>query len=156
MNLFQILWNLYALDFLKHFHAFLRLRSFCCLCAETSDKIFKFFDFRLLKLVIRHKLVKFGTAHFFCEKGGDTVRRIAVCGGSAGDLVADAISLGADTMICGEMRYHSAIDAADSGLSVVCVGHYESEAPALMRLSELVREAGAEEIVIYEVKQYAV
>ena len=59
-------------------------------------------------------------------------------------------------MICGEMRYHSAIDAADSGLSVVCVGHYESEAPALMRLSELVREAGAEEIVIYEVKQYAV
>ena len=98
----------------------------------------------------------FGTAHFFCEKGGDTVRRIAVCGGSAGDLVADAISLGADTMICGEMRYHSAIDAADSGLSVVCVGHYESEAPALMRLSELVREAGAEEIVIYEVKQYAV
>ena len=143
----------------------------------------------------------FGDAHFFCEKGGETVKKIAVCGGSAGDLVPAALAAGCDLLFCGEMRYHSAIDAADAGLSVVCVGHYESEAPALMRLSELVREAlgaacdilicrevrylsksdaadaglsavcagrrvsvtpapvrdtGAEEIVIYGVKQYAV
>ena len=98
----------------------------------------------------------FGSAHFFCEKGGDTVRRVAVCGGSAGDLVADAAALGADTLICGEMRYHSAIDAADAGLSVVCVGHYESEAKALTRLRDLAVSCGVEYTEIYEVRQYAV
>lgn len=99
---------------------------------------------------------KFGGAHFFCEKGAENVRRVAVCGGSAGDLVAEALGLGADLLICGEMRYHSTIDAADSGLSVICVGHYESEAPALTRLGELARLSGAEYTEIYGVKQYAV
>ena len=98
----------------------------------------------------------FGTSHFFCEKGGDAVRRIAVCGGSAADLVPDALALGCDLMVCVEMRYHSAIDAADRGMSVICVGHYESEAPALAQLQKLVSDAGIKDTYIYGVKQYAV
>ena len=98
----------------------------------------------------------FGPAHFFCEKATDTVRRAAVCGGSAGDLCGEAIAEGADVIICGEMRYHSATDAADAGLNVICVGHYESEAPALRRLEEFVKEAGGGYTEIYEVSRYAV
>ena len=98
----------------------------------------------------------FGSAHFFCEKGGDTVSCAAVCGGSAGDFVPDALAEGADVFICGEMRYHSATDAADSGLSVICVGHYESEEPSLKRLAEIVREQSGAYVEIYEVAQYAV
>ncbi len=59
-------------------------------------------------------------------------------------------------MVCGEMRYHSAIDAADRGMSVICVGHYESEAPALAQLQKLVSDAGIKDTYIYGVKQYAV
>ncbi len=97
-----------------------------------------------------------GGAHFFCEKGGDTVSCAAVCGGSAGDFVPDALAEGADVFVCGEMRYHGATDAADSGLSVICAGHYETEAPALCRLAGIVRAQSGAYVEIYEVKQYAV
>ena len=98
----------------------------------------------------------FGQAHLFCEKATDNVSRIAVCGGSAGEFTDEAKALGADTFVCGEMRYHSAIDAADAGLNVICVGHYESEAPALKHLCEIVSEASGAYTEIYGVKQYAV
>ena len=98
----------------------------------------------------------FGGAHFFAEKAPDSVSVAAVCGGSAGDFCGEALSLGADVFICGEMRYHSAIDAADAGLGVICVGHYESEAPALTKLCEIVKETSGAEVEIYGVKQYVV
>lgn len=98
----------------------------------------------------------FGPAHFFCEKAADSVRRVAVCGGSAGDFTDEALALGADTFVCGEMRYHSAIDAADAGLNIVCVGHYESEAPALGRLCKTVSEISGAYTEIYGVSQYVV
>ena len=98
----------------------------------------------------------FGAAHFFCEKGCDTVRKIAVCGGSAGDFTGEAKALGADTFICGEMRYHTATDAADTGMNVICVGHYESEAPALQHLRDIVGGVCGAYTEIYGVEQYAV
>ena len=54
------------------------------------------------------------------------------------------------------MRYHSATDAADAGLSVICAGHYETEAPALSKLAAIASECGAGYVEIYGVKQYAV
>ena len=98
----------------------------------------------------------FGPAHFFSEKATEKVRSAAVCGGAAEDLIPDAKALGADVFICGEVKYHNAIDAADSGMNVICVGHYESEAPALEKLRDTVSKAGGEYVEIYGVKQYAV
>jgi dinuclear metal center YbgI/SA1388 family protein len=98
----------------------------------------------------------FGGAHFSCEKASDTVSRIAVCGGKAGDFKDDALVSGADTLVCGEMNYHTAIDAADAGLNVICVGHYESEAPALEHLFELVAEQSGEYTELYGVEQYVI
>ena len=84
------------------------------------------------------------------------IHRVAVCGGAAEDLIPDAKALGADVFICGEVKYHNAIDAADSGMNVICVDHYESEAPALEKLRDAVSKAGGEYVEIYGVKQYAV
>ena len=98
----------------------------------------------------------FGPAHFFAEKAAEKVRCAAVCGGAAEDLIPEAKEKGADVFICGEVRYHHAIDAADNGMNIICVGHYESEYPALRRLCETVSEQSGEYVEIYGVKQYAV
>lgn len=98
----------------------------------------------------------FGPAHFSAEKATENVHVAAVCGGAAEDFIPEAKALGADVFICGEVKYHNAIDAADDGMNVICVGHYESEEPALERLRDIVLTASGEYTEIYGVKQYAV
>ena len=98
----------------------------------------------------------FGPAHFFAEKATEKVHCAAVCGGAPDDEITEAKALGADVFICGEVKYHNAIDAADDGMNVICVGHYESESPALQQLCETVSAASGEYVEIYGVKQYAV
>lgn len=63
------------------------------------------------------------------------VGRAAVCAGSGGDLVADAIAAGADLLLTGEVRHHDALRAAASGLSLVCTRHSVSERAALASLA---------------------
>jgi len=69
------------------------------------------------------------------------VARAAVCAGSGGDLVADAIAAGADLLLTGEVRHHDALRAVAAGLAVVCTRHSVSERAALgavaRRLGEL-------------------
>jgi dinuclear metal center YbgI/SA1388 family protein len=59
------------------------------------------------------------------------VSRAAVCAGSGGDLLPDAIAAGAQLMLTGELRHHDALRAAAAGLTVVCVLHSVSERAAL-------------------------
>ncbi len=98
----------------------------------------------------------FGPAHFFVEKATEKVHVAAVCGGAAEDFIPEAKEKGADVFICGEVKYHNATDAADDGMNLICVGHYESEEPVLKRLCEIVSAASGEYTEIYGVKQYAV
>ncbi len=62
------------------------------------------------------------------------VTRVAVCAGSGGDFVPDAVTAGADLLVTGELRHHDALRAADRGLVVVCTLHSASERPALAAL----------------------
>ena len=64
------------------------------------------------------------------------IRRAAVCGGSGGDLWKAAQAAGADVFLTGEVRYHTAQDAADAGFCLVEVGHDVSERVVLDRLAE--------------------
>ena len=75
------------------------------------------------------------------------VHRVAVCGGSGGDLVLPALLAGADTLVTGECGYNDAIDALDgeTGINVIVAGHFHTEHPVCARLASLAREiAGAE------------
>jgi dinuclear metal center YbgI/SA1388 family protein len=63
------------------------------------------------------------------ERG--TVTRAAVCAGAAGDLLAAAISQGAEVVVAGEVRHHDALHAAAAGVTVVCALHSNSERIAL-------------------------
>jgi dinuclear metal center YbgI/SA1388 family protein len=64
------------------------------------------------------------------------VKRAAVCAGSGGDFVADAIAAGANMYLLGELRHHDALGAARAGMAVVCVRHSVSERVALVALEK--------------------
>lgn len=77
-----------------------------------------------------------------------TVARAAVCAGSCGKLLDDAIAAKADLYLTGEMRHHDALKAADAGMTVICVMHSNSERAVLKRLAaELAQRAPALRVV---------
>lgn len=53
------------------------------------------------------------------------IRTVALCGGSGGEFIPDAIAAGADCYITGEIHYHDYFEA--EGRMLVALGHYESE-----------------------------
>jgi len=74
------------------------------------------------------------------------VERVAVVGGSGGDLLPQAAAAGAQVLITGEVHYHAWEQAGDLGLCVAALGHYQTEAviiePWARRLSEMLEKAG--------------
>ncbi|MGH7269793.1 MAG: Nif3-like dinuclear metal center hexameric protein [Polyangiaceae bacterium] len=65
-----------------------------------------------------------------------TVSRVAVCAGSGGSMLSNAVERGAQLFLTGEMRHHDVLRAVRSGLSVVCTLHSASERSALGALRE--------------------
>jgi len=63
----------------------------------------------------------------------------ACCAGSCGSMFRAALAAGATFYLTGEMRHHDALAAAAAGMTVVCVGHSNSERPALERLADKLR-----------------
>ena len=74
-------------------------------------------------------------------KGGDTVSRLAVLGGSGKDYIREAQKMGADTYLTGEVNYNYLLEAAENGLSVVTAGHYHTEDPSLAFFVKTLTEA---------------
>ena len=77
-------------------------------------------------------------------KGGDTVSRLAVLGGSGKDYIREAQKMGADTYLTGEVNYNYLLEAAENGLSVVTAGHYHTEDPSLAFFVKTLTEAFGE------------
>ncbi len=59
--------------------------------------------------------------------GPSEIRRVAICPGSGADFIDDALKAGADIYITGDITYHEIIKAVNSGLSLIMIGHDESE-----------------------------
>lgn len=53
--------------------------------------------------------------------------KVAVCGGTGGDLVRQAAFKGADVLITGDVDYHDALEAKQLGLAVLDAGHFGTE-----------------------------
>ncbi|MCX7844539.1 MAG: Nif3-like dinuclear metal center hexameric protein [Candidatus Bipolaricaulota bacterium] len=68
------------------------------------------------------------------------VTRVAVCGGSAGDLVPAALQAQAELLLAGEMGYHRVQEAVEAGLTVALFGHAETERPFVGHVAQLLRE----------------
>jgi dinuclear metal center YbgI/SA1388 family protein len=74
------------------------------------------------------------------------VQRLALCSGSGGDLLADALSRGAHLYLTGEVRHHQVPAGPPEGFAVAAVGHFASEVvfmePWARQLRELFQGAG--------------
>lgn len=98
------------------------------------------------------------TAHFgrMPKVWGDlnaNVSCVASVLGSAGDIGKAALSLGADVLVCGEIKYHSALELSQAGLSIIELGHDLSEFPLVAVLARAVNDAGIPESSISIIDQ---
>ncbi len=74
--------------------------------------------------------------------GGDLIRRVAVCGGSGGELAGPAAALGADVLVTADARHHHTMDAvAAHGLAIVDAAHWATEQPWLAQAAARLRAA---------------
>ena len=71
------------------------------------------------------------------------IRTVALCGGSGGEFIPDAIAAGADCYITGEIRYHDYFEA--EGCMLVALGHYESEQYTIDLLARKLQEIISQE-----------
>ena len=81
----------------------------------TSEEFLKTLKNTMKTDCIRHtKLVK------------NTIKKVAVCGGSGSFLLNNAKEVGADIFITGDFKYHEFFNA-ENNIIIADVGHYESE-----------------------------
>ena len=74
------------------------------------------------------------------------IQRLALCSGSGGDLLADALNRGAQMYLTGEVRHHQVPPGLPEDFAVAAVGHFASEVvfmePWARQLRKLFQEAG--------------
>lgn len=77
------------------------------------------------------------------------ITRVGVCAGSGGELVEAAIAAGCEAFLTGELSHHRVLDAVSRGLSILLVGHTESERGYLPLLAKrLKRECPGLETIV--------
>ena len=81
-----------------------------------------------------------------------TVARVVCATGSAGSLGKQALAAGVDCLICGEVKYHEALEFSEAGLCIIELGHDLSEFPLTAVLADATASFGlsSEDIVILD------
>lgn len=89
---------------------------------------------RELAIYIKEKLGCGGVQ--YTESSGK-ISRLAVIGGSAGDLAMPVFAAGeADAVLTGEAKHHELLDAVHCGKSLLVAGHFDTEAVVLKPLAD--------------------
>lgn len=73
------------------------------------------------------------------------LKLVVTATGSAGPCGCDALAAGADCLICGEVKYHDALDLSLAGLCVIELGHDVSELPLVVVLAQTLVSLGVPE-----------
>ncbi len=68
------------------------------------------------------------------------VHTLGCCSGAGSDYYRDAMALGADCFITGEVRHNVGLDAIDDGCPIIEAGHYETEAPVCRVLCDALQK----------------
>ena len=77
--------------------------------------------------------------------GGDFPReldRVVTATGSAGDLGRACLQAQVDCLVCGEIKYHDALELSQAGLAIIDLGHDTSELPLVAVLADAVESVG--------------
>lgn len=69
------------------------------------------------------------------------IRRIAWCGGSGGDMLADAIACNADALITGDLKHSEWCEAVNRSMTVFDCEHFSTEQPVLEQFRGILKNA---------------
>jgi dinuclear metal center YbgI/SA1388 family protein len=69
------------------------------------------------------------------------VKRVAVCGGSGADLIGIAKARGADVLITGDVKHHSAHEALEKDIAIIDAGHADTERLVVPELVDMLQVA---------------
>ncbi|HAM16394.1 MAG TPA: NGG1p interacting factor NIF3 [Eggerthellaceae bacterium] len=78
---------------------------------------------------------------------------VVVANGSAGNVVDACLRAGASCLVCGEIRYHTALDALQAGLNIIELGHDASELPLAAVLARAAADAGIASDCVHVLEQ---
>lgn len=82
----------------------------------------------------------FGCTVVRYTKGTRPIRKIAFCSGGAGSDLPNAMALGADAYITGDVKHDQLITAVNYGISLFDCGHYHTEVIAMAYLKKRFNE----------------
>ena len=68
--------------------------------------------------------------------GDRPIKKVAVCGGAGGDLLALAAKWGADAYVTADVKYHEFLEAKQRGITLVDGGHFATENPSMDTLRD--------------------
>ncbi len=77
-----------------------------------------------------------------------SVRKVALCGGSATAYLKDAKHAGADVYVTGDVKYHDAQLAEELDIALVDVSHFAGEQPVLFMLKNRLEEYFSNELEV--------
>lgn len=112
-------------------------KGFGCICAPVHDE-----EPLSLRYLSARCVSVFGTLPRVWGAPERTLSRICTSGGSAGSFAKTCLDQGIDCLVCGEIKYHEALDAANSGLAIIELGHDISEFPLCALLATYASDAG--------------
>ena len=68
------------------------------------------------------------------------VKKIGLCTGSGGELLADAAARGVDAFITGDVKHHQALVSRQLGLCLLDAGHYGTERPMVELVAQFLKK----------------
>ena len=74
-------------------------------------------------------------------EGKNLVQKVAICSGSGSSFLEQAVSLGCDTLLTGDVKYSAFITASNLGVNLIDAGHFETEQIILPVLEEKLKQA---------------
>lgn len=81
------------------------------------------------------------------------LERVVTCTGSLADTGRAALRAQADCVVCGEAKYHEALELSQAGLDIIELGHDVSELPLVPVLVAAVAALGVPEEAMFVVNQ---
>lgn len=72
--------------------------------------------------------------------GGKSIKTVAVCGGTGGGLLEDAVAAGADAFVTADTKHHQQLLAKQFGITLVDAGHFNTEDVVILPLKSSLQE----------------